>query len=63
MTPANVRKVQIGVGVMFALTGIGHIALQISNPPMSYFRLAQGVLFLIAGVWIAQKHLRTRRTD
>jgi len=60
MTPANVRKVQIGVGVMFALTGIGHIALQRSNPPISYFRLAQGVLSLIAGVWIAQKHLRTR---
>jgi len=60
MTPANVRKVQIGTGVMFALVGIGHIALQISNPPVNYFRLAQGVLFLIAGVWIAQKHLRAR---
>jgi len=60
MTPENARKVQVGVGVMFALTGIGHIALQISNRPMSYFRLAQGVLFLIGGVWIAQKHLRAR---
>ena len=60
MTPANARRVQIGVGVMFALAGIGHIALQISNPAMSYFRLAQGVLSLIAGVWIAQKHLRAR---
>jgi hypothetical protein len=25
---------------------------------MGYFRLAQGVLFLIAGIWIARKHLR-----
>ena len=60
MKPANARKVQIGAGVLFALTGVGHIVLQMNNPPLSYFRLAQGVLLLIAGIWIARKHLRAR---